>query len=353
MDQINVISRAIAINTNSARSLIAAAIITVSSLAFGIPESLAQADGPCHISTSDACLAAIKANPTPVVASLTVDPVEVGSYSFYRLMPNGPIYDSPNGNIVGNVGEGFNFVGIYGTQSGYARLRNGTWVPQSALKPTTASSYTGVSLDTSLPYPMAWVIQSSIPMPVAGGQNNKKTPAILRYTRVYLYETVHVGQWDWYLVGPGQWLEQRKLARYMPISRPDSVAATDKWVSVNLYEQVLTAYEGDKPVFTTLISSGLPHWRTNVGTFKVWHRASLTPMSGAMGQPDEYSLPAVPWVMYFDNEISLHGTYWHDGFGFKHSHGCVNMSITDAHWLYNWAGDTDPLTVTVIIGKTG
>ena len=352
MDQINAIGRAIVINAKSARSILAAAVIVVSTIGFGVSGSPVQADDPCHDATSAACLAAINANPVPTPTTVAVDSAEVGSYSFYRLIPNSPIFDVPDGSIIGNVGEGFNFVGIYGTQAGFAKLRNGTWVPKSALKPTNASSFSGVSLDSSLPYPMAWVIQSSIPMPVAGGQNNKKTPAISRYTRVYLYETVRVGQWDWYLVGPGQWLEQRKLARYMPVSRPAGVAATDKWVSVNLYEEVLTAYEGDKPVFSTLISSGLSKWQTNVGTFKVWHRAPLTPMSGAMGQPDEYSLPAVPWVMYFDNEISLHGTYWHDGFGFKHSHGCVNMSITDAHWLYNWAGDTDPLTVTVISGKT-
>jgi hypothetical protein len=346
------ISQIAAISAKSSKFIIAAAVISVSVLAFGVSGAPARADDPCHDAASSACLDAIKANPVPAVTPLTVDPTEVGAYSFYRLMPAAPIYDAPNGSVIGKVGDGFNFVGLYGTQAGYAKLRDGTWVPQSSLKPTTASQFSGVSLDQPLPFPMAWVIQSSIPMPVPGGSNNKKTPAILRYTRVYLYETVRVGQWDWYLVGPGQWLEQRKLARFMPVSRPDGVGTTDKWVSVNLYEQVLTAYEGDKPVLTTLISSGLPNWNTNVGTFKVWHRATLTPMSGAMGQPEEYSLPAVPWVQYFDNEISFHGTYWHDGFGFKHSHGCVNMSITDAHWLYNWAGDSTPLTVTVISGKT-
>ena len=344
-------NRATTFRPSAARSLAAAVVFAVSTLAMGFSAAPALADDPCSDAAAASCLAAIQANPAPAVSTLPVDATEVGAYSFYRLMPNGPIYNAPNGSIIGNVGEGFNFVGVYGTQDGFAKLRNGTWVLQDALKPTSASSFSGVSLDQALPYPMAWVIQSSIPMPVPGGQNNKKTPAILRYTRVYLYKTVRVGQWDWYLVGPGQWLEQRKLARFIPVSRPDGIGATDKWVSINLYEQVLTAYEGDKPVLTTLISSGLSNWQTNVGTFTVWHRAPLTPMSGAMGQPDEYSLPAVPWVMYFDNEISLHGTYWHDGFGFKHSHGCVNMSITDAQWVYNWAGDTTSLTVSVLSGK--
>ncbi len=154
-----------------------------------------------------------------------------------------------------------------------------------------------------------------------------------------------VDQWDWYLVGPGQWLPQQKVARVVPATRPKD--ATDKWVSVDLFEKVLTAYEGDRLVFATLVSPGLPQWQTNVGVFKVWKRLTTAPMSGAMGQPDFYSLPAVPYVMYFDNDISLHGTYWHDGYGFNHSHGCVNLSISDAHWIFNWIGNGD-LTVQVM-----
>ncbi|MEO0596383.1 MAG: L,D-transpeptidase, partial [Chloroflexota bacterium] len=47
----------------------------------------------------------------------------------------------------------------------------------------------------------------------------------------------------------------------------------------------------------------------------------------------------VPWTMFFDGDIGLHGTYWHDGFGYRQSHGCVNMSILDAHWLFHWSSD--------------
>jgi hypothetical protein len=60
-------------------------------------------------------------------------------------------------------------------------------------------------------------------------------------------------------------------------------------------------------------------------------------MSGSEGQTDFYYLEEVPWTMYFDRSIAMHGTYWHNSFGYRHSHGCVNMSITDAHWLYEWA----------------
>ncbi len=311
--------------------------------------SPASADnGPCTDATSAACLAAIQANPSPVVTPVAVDTNEVGAYSFWKVSAGTVLYDQPNGNIVGHMEDGFNYVIVYDHRDGFAQLRNKLWVERTALKHTYASEFSGITIGQPLAYPIAWVIQTSIPSATAGGANDVKTTPISRYTRVNLFATVHVGQWDWYLVEPGQWLEQRKIARVLPVSKPDG--AGDKWVSVNLYEQVLTAYEGDKLVFATLVSSGLPGWQTHPGTFQVWSRLPATAMSGAMGRPDFYSLPAVPYVMFFDNDISLHGTYWHDGFGFKHSHGCVNMSIADAKWVYSWM-DTGVLTVNVIDGQ--
>jgi hypothetical protein len=124
----------------------------------------------------------------------------------------------------------------------------------------------------------------------------------------------------------------------------------DKWVSVDLYEQVAIAYEGGTPVFATLVASGLADWPTNEGLFHVYVRYPRTLMHGAEGNPDFYYLQEVPWTMYFDGDIGLHGTYWHDGFGYRHSHGCVNLSITDALWLYNWASSEFDFTVR---GDTG
>jgi lipoprotein-anchoring transpeptidase ErfK/SrfK len=50
-----------------------------------------------------------------------------------------------------------------------------------------------------------------------------------------------------------------------------------------------------------------------------------------------YELPGVPWVSFFDvNGVAFHGTYWHDNFGYKMSHGCVNMLMEEAKWLYRW-----------------
>ena len=112
----------------------------------------------------------------------------------------------------------------------------------------------------------------------------------------------------------------------------------------------MIAYEGDTPVYTSLVSSGMRDWPTNEGLFHVYVRYPRTLMSGAEGKPDFYFLEEVPWTMYFDGDIALHGAYWHDGFGYRRSHGCVNLSITDAAWLYDWASTEFDFSVANDLG---
>ena len=105
-----------------------------------------------------------------------------------------------------------------------------------------------------------------------------------------------------------------------------------RWIDVNLSRQSLTAYSGQTPVFQTLVSSGLPGTPTVVGTFTIYAKYGLAPMSGP-----GYYLPNVPYIMYFYRGYGLHGTYWHSNFGQPMSHGCVNLATPDAQWLFNWA----------------
>jgi hypothetical protein len=208
-----------------------------------------------------------------------------------------------------------------------------------------ASSHTGVLVGGPLPFPMAWVNTRNRPSALPGQEPDAKTPVMPRYTRVYIFATVKVRGYKWYLIGPGQWMQQTYIARMVTAPKPAGVQG--RWVAVDLWQQVLTAYQDDQLVFTTLISSGRPSHSTRLGLYHVWIRLQTDDMNGSMGEPDEYALPYVPFVMYFDRGISLHGAYWHDNFGFMQSHGCVNMSVTDAHWLYDWIENTPNLPVYV------
>jgi len=105
-----------------------------------------------------------------------------------------------------------------------------------------------------------------------------------------------------------------------------------RWIDVNLSEQRVYAYEGDVIVNSFIVSTGTRQTPTVTGKFKIYIKL----VSGSMRGPGYY-LPDVPYIMYFHKSYGLHGTYWHSNFGTPMSHGCVNLSIGDAAWLYDWS----------------
>jgi hypothetical protein len=117
--------------------------------------------------------------------------------------------------------------------------------------------------------------------------------------------------------------------------RPQTVAESERWVHVDLDEQVLTAYEGDRAVFATLVSTGRDQHMTKVGLFRVWQKVIHAAMRGPRAEP--YLVDEVPYTQYFFGDFALHGSYWHDRFGTRVSHGCVNLSVSDAAWLFEWS----------------
>jgi hypothetical protein len=277
-------------------------------------------------------------HPAPDVRPLAPNIEEIARFAFRKIIGGtSTIYDAPGGNPIGTIDEGFNFVTVSGVQGDWIQINAGQWMPASQLAVARPSEFAGVYLDGELAYPMAWVLVPVYPSAYPGAAGDQTRDLIPRYTRVNIFATTEIDGWEWYLVGPEQWIRQTNLARILPVDRPPTVKG--RWFAVDLYEQVMVAYEEDTPVFATLVSSGLEDWETNEGIFNVWSRQVNGHMSGAEGQTDFYSLENVPWVMYFDEAISLHGTYWHDGFGYRHSHGCVNLTITDAYWAFNWSRD--------------
>lgn len=118
--------------------------------------------------------------------------------------------------------------------------------------------------------------------------------------------------------------------------------ASNKHIFVDLSTQKLTAYEGEKVVYSFPVSTG--KWgKTPTGDFRIWIKLRYTRMEGGSGN-DYYNLPNVPYVMFFYNSeipksqgFSLHGAYWHNNFGHTMSHGCVNIRPEDAEKLYYWA----------------
>jgi hypothetical protein len=118
---------------------------------------------------------------------------------------------------------------------------------------------------------------------------------------------------------------------------PALTASGEKWFDVDLDEQVVIAYEGEKPAYATLTSSGSKKWPTAPGLYRIWIKFAETNMSGQMGDEDPYSVATVPWTMFFAKDLAFHTAYWHDKFGDARSHGCLNLAPRDARALYFWA----------------
>ncbi|MGL4649448.1 MAG: L,D-transpeptidase [Caldilineaceae bacterium] len=131
------------------------------------------------------------------------------------------------------------------------------------------------------------------------------------------------------------------LATPAPIIRTD-VPDGERWIAVDLSDQRLTAYQGDLPVFETMVSTGKTGWRTLPGTFAVYLKYRETRMRG-----DDYDTPDVPWTMYYSGDFAIHGAYWHDNFGTPVSHGCVNLRVDEAEALYAWA----PMGARVVVNE--
>ena len=122
------------------------------------------------------------------------------------------------------------------------------------------------------------------------------------------------------------------------------VSSGDKRIEIDLTNQKVYAFEGNRKVFDFLVSTG--KWgRTPTGEFTIWSKVRSQKMSGGdRARNTYYYLPNVPYVMFFYNDqiakmrgFSFHGTYWHDNFGHPMSHGCINMRTPDAQALYEWA----------------
>lgn len=118
---------------------------------------------------------------------------------------------------------------------------------------------------------------------------------------------------------------------YLP-GLPEGVSDGERWIDVDLTNQMVYAYEGYELVNSFLVSTGTWRTPTVTGTYKIYVKYRYTDMSGP-----GYYLRDVPYTMYFYKGYGLHGTYWHNNFGTPMSHGCVNLRTEDAGWLFNWA----------------
>lgn len=145
-----------------------------------------------------------------------------------------------------------------------------------------------------------------------------------------------------------------KPAAPKPTAKPAAPAAPaappapagGKVIDVDISRQQLVAYENGQVVFSAPIATGKDGFNTPTGTYSIYAKLRSQTMRGSLGG-ETWVVPNVPHVMYINGSVALHGTYWHNmfGTGVRMSHGCVNLPLDSAAWLYNWA----PMGTTVVV----
>ena len=189
----------------------------------------------------------------------------------------------------------------------------------------------------------AWAAEAPVLVRAAAGETAPVVGRVEYHREIHVASTpVRVGEVDWYALHgddlPVGFVSDEDIRRWIPAAPLDE----PRWLDVELSEQTLTIYEGDVPVFVTLISSGAGDNPTPRGVFRIWHKQALGDMSSLPGAEDSYTVEDVPWVMYFHRRFALHASFWHNKFGRRRSHGCINLSPMDAARVFGQTTPTVP-----------
>jgi lipoprotein-anchoring transpeptidase ErfK/SrfK len=236
----------------------------------------------------------------------------------------------------------------------WVQTGNGALVPREGVRfGGQGSEWAGVELLGDYTGPsFAWTnLKNGTSVRVAPDAKSERVMKLPLRTRVPLLERSESNGKTFWRVGESLWIDAAELNEvHIAVTPPRDVledwraanTGNDQWIDVDLGEQTLVAYRGGRAVFATMISSGrgMP---TPRGNYPVWAKVASQTMANQAYEDEPYMVQGVPWVMLFQGHNALHGAYWHDRFGNRKSHGCVNLAPKDARWLFEWSGPTMPV----------
>jgi hypothetical protein len=306
-----------------------------------------------------------------------------------RLIPNISDYEMPQYAVFSDRARrhtGLAFVGSFVTGPEalgrrFAITSDLRLAPTSKVKPDAASAWYGVALSRGLEMPFAFVSRRGAELVrITGGSVTRAGEATYRSAHPLTGKQQLADGREYVELADGRWLDTEQAAVVVAPSKLPKVArAGEKWIELDLSEQVLVAWEGTRPVFATLVSTGRPAigdpkttTATPRGAFRLISKHIAATMDSDEGsgrrlnvekelKPGDpgyvpmrgdgvygvtkrrgeglFKLRDVPYIQYFEKNYAIHGSYWHDVFGIPRSHGCINLSPADARGLFFW---TDP-----------
>ncbi len=218
-------------------------------------------------------------------------------------------------------------------------------IPLDRTKPARTSSVRGVSLQRG--GRPAFALRSGTAKYERSGREFKEAGTVPGRSGWELTGETHGGDSGLLETTAGFWLPATGVVTSsLRKDRATHAERGKKWISVSIAKQLLVAYEGERPVYAALVSTGRGGMSdpeethaTIRGTFLIRAKHVSGTMDGEEGTDESFDLRDVPYIQYFHEGYALHAAYWHDDFGKERSHGCVNLAPADAAWLFEW---TDP-----------
>lgn len=240
--------------------------------------------------------------------------------------------------------------------------------PTTKVKPDSGPTFHGVAINDARPIPFAWIKRHD------AKRYRIQDDKVRAYKQRAEYRSIvhltgkkqFIDKRLYYEAADGKWVRSRDIAiATSPEPMPEAAKRGEKWIDISIRQQVLTLWEGTKPVYATLVSTGQDMLgdpkttkSTVLGTFRIQSKHVTTHMDSNegltrdTGDPEygktkrrgqgTFLLQHVPWVQYFKGSYALHATYWHDVFGTARSHGCVNLTPIDAHRVFFWTHPNVP-----------
>lgn len=241
--------------------------------------------------------------------------------------------------------KGF-FISLAGTarEAGrvYWRTARGAFVRQSETFKYEAKDFEGVTLTDEVSLPIGFTDKKETK--VYELTEDDKLKVVDRVDRRTFFdfeaEVDHAGK-TYMRTTDGHLVRKEHVRMPELAALPKGLEPWDRWIDVSLSRQMMVAYEGTRPVYVTLVSTGKKGseeepFETPVGRWRIYSKQVTSNMDGTTATDGNYAIQDVPWVMYFEGSYALHGAFWHRSFGRVRSHGCVNLGPSDARWLFHW-----------------
>ncbi|MFN8498910.1 MAG: L,D-transpeptidase [Anaerolineae bacterium] len=262
--------------------------------------------------------------------------------SWVRVVNRTYAQSAPNGQRVQLLDNWDTWLGVRETRivdgETWYRVGSDRWVYGDDTEKAEISPLRGYNFKGNETGQFALVVAEPATVYSSPGPSGAAVGELKRYTPTFV--TAHDS--GWLQVGGQGWVANSDLRLLRTTTRPAGVGPEDKWIDVDLTNQTVAAYQGDKIVWATLVSTGKDPTPTKTGVFYIYQKKIGEFMAGGWADHDPYILEEVPWTMYFTESYALHGAYWHDKFGEVRSHGCVNLTPEDAKFLFTWSGPVLP-----------